>query len=48
MISGYGVELLAPRPTLKLEHPPLSVAFYQEEHKIIYKKLLRYGITSEI
>jgi hypothetical protein len=48
MVSGHGVELLAPRPTPKLEYHPLSVVFYQEEHKIIYTKPLRYGITSEI
>jgi hypothetical protein len=48
MASGYGVELLAPRPIPKLEYHPLSVVFYQEEHKIIYTKLLRYSITSEI
>ena len=41
MVSGYGVELLAPRPIPKLEYHPFSVVFCQEEHKIIYTKLLR-------
>lgn len=48
MVISYGVELLTPLPTPKMEYHPLSVVSYQEEHKFIYRKLLSYGITSDI